>query len=462
MHYVSTRGGGEPVDFIKAIMAGLAPDGGLYSPIEWPQIERPAPDEAYHVTAARIMKAFAGDTISLDVLTQLAEKAYAPFAHQSVAPLVQTGQNQWMMELHHGPTLAFKDVAMRFIAQIYDYVLGQRGEHMTILCATSGDTGGAAAAAFAGAENIDVTILHPDNRIAPVQRVFMSATGADNIQNLALEGDFDGTQAILKRVLADEQTTRRLKLAAVNSINWTRIAAQSTYFATAQAQMGADRALRFCVPSGNFGDALAGYVAARCGLVHGWECLVAVNANDAMARLINGGDLAKGETVPTASPAMDIQLPSNFERLFFEATGRDGAAVKAAYETMAATGSAPLPKQAAGALGCMGFSAQSVTDDETFAEIRQTLDETGWLVCPHTAVGLRVARLSRSSQSATIVLSTAHAAKFPQTVKEATGREAPLPPRAEPFMQREERYETGPMDIDFVKDKMISSSRFVN
>lgn len=459
MRYISTRGGAEPVDFVSASLAGLAPDGGLYTPETYPQIACPSAGEPYHITAARVLKAFAGDSLELSVLEELARKAYSVFSHQSVAPLVQTGSNQWMMELHHGPTLAFKDVAMRFIAQLYDYALGQRGERMTIMCATSGDTGGAAAAAFAGAENVDVMILHPHNRISPVQRIFMSSTGATNIHNFALDGDFDQCQAIVKDLFADEQTRRRLNLSGVNSINWTRIAAQSVYFATAQAQMGADRPLRFVVPSGNFGDALAAYVAGRCGLLTGFECLVAVNANDAMARLLGGGNLVKGETVPTVSPAMDIQLPSNFERLFFEATGRDADAVRNAYSDLAQKGVAALPQQAVGELARMGYKATSVTDAETFVEMRKTLDETGWLVCPHSAVGLHTARHAAPSEHATIVLATAHAAKFPETVLEATGRDAPLPPRADEFTSREEVFETGPMDINHVRDRMIALSR---
>lgn len=460
MRYISTRGGAEPVDFVTASLAGLAPDGGLYTPQEFPTIDRPAQDEPYHVTAARILKAFAGDTIEYDVIEGLAAKAYGAFSHQSVAPLTQIGQGKWMMELHHGPTLAFKDVAMRFIAQLYDYALGLRGERMTIVCATSGDTGGAAAAAFAGAENVDVMILHPHNRISPVQRVFMSATGASNIHNFALEGDFDQCQAIVKELFADEQTKRRLNLSGVNSINWTRIAAQSVYFATAQAQLGADAKIRFVVPSGNFGDALAGYVAARSGLLNGFECHVAVNANDAMARLLAGENLEKGKTTPTASPAMDIQVPSNFERLVFEAAGRDGGVIKAAYDQLAKEGSAPLPEKAIGPLGCMGFKASSVTDAETFVEMQKTLEETGWQVCPHTAVGLHAARHNPSEADIVdIVLSTAHAAKFPETVKEAIGQDAPLPLRAHEFTSRPEVFETGPMDISHVKERMVALSR---
>ena len=461
MQYVSTRGRAEPVDFVTASLTGLAPDGGLYTPQTYPQIPRPSPGEPYSQTAARILKAFAGDTLSLETLTDLAEKAYEPFAHQSVAPLVQTGPNAWMMELHHGPTLAFKDVAMRFIAQLYDHALGERGERMTIMCATSGDTGGAAAAAFAGASNVDVMILHPHNRVSPVQRVFMSATGANNIHNFALEGDFDQCQAIVKALFADDQTRRRLNLSGVNSINWTRIAAQSVYFATAQSQLGADRPVRFVVPTGNFGDALAGYVAYRCGLLTSLDSVIAVNANDAMARLLTGGAMTRGKTQHTLSPAMDIQLPSNFERLFFEASGRNGEVVRTAYDALANTGEVVLPVDVSDALGDMGFSAVSVSDADTKVQMQKTLDETGWQICPHTAVGMCAAERAGKSDAATVVLSTAHAAKFPETVQDVIGQDAPLPARAHEFTSRAEQFETGPMDIEFVRQRMTELSRVV-
>ncbi|HVY88532.1 MAG TPA: threonine synthase [Hyphomonadaceae bacterium] len=454
MKYVSTRGNAAPVDFVSASLMGLAPDGGLFSPETYPQIERPAPTASYVETATRVLSAFAGDSIPQDAIRGMAERAYAPFAHQSVAPLVETGRGRWMMELHHGPTLAFKDVAMRLIAQLYDHILGLRGERMTILCATSGDTGGAAAAAFAGSKHVDMVILHPLDRVSPTQRLFMTATGASNVYNLALEGDFDGTQAILKQLLADDQFRQRTRLAAVNSINWTRVAAQSVYFAQAQAQLGRDRPIRFVVPTGNFGDALAAYVASRCGLLERFECVAAVNANDAMARLISGMPLTKGHTTPTLSPAMDIQLPSNFERLLFEASGRDGAALASAYALLASKGEAPLPKAAAARLGAMGISAERVSDAETVEEMKRTHVETGWVVCPHTAVGLAAARRGRTADGPVVTLSTAHAAKFPETVERALGIKMGLPDRASDFTSRKEVFEKGPMSADFVRKRI--------
>ncbi len=459
MKYISTRGNTQPVDFVGASLAGLAPDGGLFSPVEYPQIARPTAQDSYVDIATRILSAFAGDSLPLAVVHSLAEKAYAPFAHQSVAPLVQIGPGSWMMELHHGPTLAFKDVAMRLIAQLYDYVLGQRGERMTILCATSGDTGGAAAAAFAGSKNVDIVILHPLDRVSPTQRLFMTATGAANVHNLALEGDFDGTQAILKQLLADEQFRRSTGLAAVNSINWTRVAAQSVYFAQAQAQLGADTQIRFVAPTGNFGDALAGYVAARCGLLTGFDLVVAVNANDAMARLLEGSALAKGVTTATISPAMDIQLPSNFERLLFEACERDGSLVASAYSELANAGRAALPAVAIRNLANMGLVAERVSDTETAEEMRRTYAETGWIVCPHTAVGLAAARRRPVSEGVQVTLATAHAAKFPETVKAVLGVDMPLPERAREFTSRPEQFDRGPMSEGRVRDYILSVTR---
>lgn len=461
MKYVSTRGQSDPVDFLTASLAGLAPDGGLYTPTVWPTIARPKRGDSYVETATRVLSAFAGGTVPEEVIRELSTRAYAPFAHQSVAPLVEVAPGRWMLELHHGPTLAFKDVAMRLIAQLYDYVLEQRGERMTILCATSGDTGGAAASAFAGSKRVDMVILHPLNRVSPTQRLFMTATGANNVHNLALEGDFDGTQAILKQLLADDQFRRRTGLAAVNSINWTRVAAQSVYFAQAQAQLGADTPIHFVVPTGNFGDALAAYVASRTGLLEGFRCTAAVNANDTMARLLSGKALTKGATAPTISPAMDIQLPSNFERLFFEATSpglapgaRDGAVVAKAYADLASKGEGAIPAEVAQRLAAAGFDAERVSDAETREEMKRTLAETGWVVCPHTAVGLAAARRVRNADGPIVSLATAHAAKFPETVKETLGIDVSLPERASPFVSRPEKFETGPMSADHVRKRI--------
>lgn len=443
MKYISTRGQADPVDFASACLAGLAPDGGLYVPQSWPQIAPAKPGEPYTETAARVLSAFAGDSIPADVMARLCETAYGRFAHRSVAPLTQAGPGLWLMELHHGPTLAFKDVAMQVIGQIFDYLLGLSGERMTVTCATSGDTGGAAAAAFAGASSVRLVILHPHERVSPVQRLFMTTTGADNVLNLAVDGDFDDCQSMIKSMFADSGFARSVGLSGVNSINWARIAAQAVYYATASAQLG-HRPLRFIVPSGNMGDALAGYVAARCGLLPGGlEIRCAVNENDTLARLFNTGRMTRAAAVATPSPAMDIAVPSNFERLLFEVTGRDAEAVRRTYETYAQSGEAELPESARSRLSCTGLAAASVNNADTLAEMKTFLAETGWLICPHTAVGTLEARRTEASETAvaTIVLATASAAKFPETVKEATGEDAPLPSRCAGLIAQGEVFE---------------------
>ncbi|MFN7054080.1 threonine synthase [Hyphomonas sp.] len=457
MKYISTRGGAGPVDFAGACLAGLAPDGGLYVPESWPQIAPAAAGEPYAEVAARILSAFAGDAIPADVMARLCEEAYGRFSHQSVAPLTQAGPGLWLMELHHGPTLAFKDVAMQIIGQIYDYLLGRSGQRMTVACATSGDTGGAAAAAFAGLPSVRLVILHPHERVSPVQRLFMTTTGAENVLNLAVEGDFDDCQAMIKAMFADKAFAGQIGLSGVNSINWARIAAQAVYYATASAQLG-HRPLRFVVPSGNMGDALAGYVAARCGLLPGGlEIRCAVNENDTLARLFNTGRMTRTAAVATPSPAMDIAVPSNFERLLFEVAGRDPEAVRRTYETYAQSGEAALPESAYSRLSCTGLSAASVSNDDTLAEMARFHADTGWLICPHTAVGtLEASRWALSGAEATIVLATASAAKFPETVAEATGEEAPLPSRCADLVAQGEVFERVPSDLGAVRARIAA------
>lgn len=437
MKYISTRGQAAPVDFLGACLTGLAPDGGLYVPESYPQITPPAADESYASVAARILSAFAGDAIPAAGMRLLCDRAYESFAHQSVAPLTQYGPAHWLLELHHGPTLAFKDVAMQVISQIYDHALARAGKRMTIVCATSGDTGGAAAAAFAGARQARLVILHPHGRISPVQRLFMTTTGAENVTNLAVDGDFDDCQAIVKGLFADRAFADAVSLSGVNSINWARIAAQTVYYATAAAALR--QPLRFVVPSGNMGDALAGYVAARCGLLPGgFEVACAVNENDALARLFDTGEMTRTPARATPSPAMDISVPSNFERLLFEVSGRDPAIVRAVYASYAQSGQALLPEAVRSRLGCTGITAAAVSNDVTLTEMETFRRETGWLICPHTAVGTALARKMPPSGAVTVVLATAAAAKFPETVHEATGQTAPLPSRCDALTTRGE------------------------
>ncbi len=456
MHYISTRGTAPPVDFVTACLAGLAPDGGLYVPARWPQISPARAGESYIEVASRVLSAFAGDALDPATVEALCARAYGTFAHHSVAPLVQAGPNHFILELHHGPTLAFKDVAMQFIAQLYDHALSQQGQRMSVVCATSGDTGGAAAAAFAGASAVDLFILHPHDRVSPVQRLFMTTTGADNIHNFAIDSDFDACQAMVKAMFADRDFAGRVGLSGVNSINWARIAAQSVYYATAQAALGGDRPLRFIVPSGNMGDALAGYVAARCGLLAGFEAVCAVNENRALETLFATGKMSRGASLATPSPAMDITVPSNFERILFEAAGRDGEQVATLYDTYARTGAAEIPASVRGSLGCMGLSARAVSNAATLAEMARYVAETGGLICPHTAVGTCVARHLPDTGAVNVTLSTAHAAKFPETVSEATGQAVALPARCAGLRDREEVFTRFGPDLAAVRDAILA------
>ena len=451
MKYVSTRGRAAPVDFVTACLAGLAPDGGLYVPDAWPQIEPAHASESYVSLATRILSAFAGDVLPASAVQDICTAAYASFAHQSVTPLVQTGSNQWMLELHHGPTLAFKDVAMQFIGRFYDHALKAQERRLTVICATSGDTGGAAAAAFAGSDVVDLFILHPHERVSPVQRRFMTCTGAANVHNLALDGDFDDCQAIVKALFADQAFAGEVSLSGVNSINWARIAAQSVYYAYVQAALGPGRPLRFVVPSGNMGDALAGYVAAKCGLLADLDLVCAVNENQVLADLLQSGGMKRQPAVQTPSPAMDITVPSNFERLLYELTGRDADAVRAAYDAYAQSHELRLPEAARTAIGSLSVSAKAVGNNGTLDEMRRTLSETGLAICPHTAVGMAAMRDTAEPDRPSVLLATAHAAKFPETVKEATGLDAPLPARCAQVADGAEVFERLDADVQAVR-----------
>ncbi len=452
MRYISTRGGAGPVDFVDACLAGLAPDGGLYVPESYPPIAPARPDEPYAQTAAGILGSFAGDSVSPHDMRALCEQAYDGFAHRLVAPLVEVAPDRWMMQLHEGPTLAFKDVAMQFIGRLYEFALAQRGETMTIVCATSGDTGGAAAAAFAGLERVRLVILHPHERISSVQRLFMTTTGAGNVTNLAIDGDFDDCQAMVKQMFADRAFAARVRLSGVNSINWARIAAQSVYYARTQAALGAGRALQFIVPSGNMGDALAGYVAARCGLLSGLDIVCAVNDNRALAQVFQDGVMHRTSAVATPSPAMDISVPSNLERVIFEAGARDSDLVAGLYAAFAQSGEVELPARVRGPLGCMGLAATSIDGARTHQELRAVQAETGWLICPHTAVGMAAARDLAMTDVTQVVLATAHAAKFPETVKAATGRFPALPERCGARLEADEVFERVPNELSAVRD----------
>jgi threonine synthase len=454
MRYVSTRGQSPAIGFWDAVLAGLAPDGGLYIPEAWPRF---LPEEIaafagkpYAEVAAAVIGKFAGDDIAPAELLEMTRAAYATFTHPSVTPVKELYPNLFLLELFHGPTLAFKDVAMQILARLYDKALKQQGRHMTIVAATSGDTGGAAIEAFRGASNARILVLFPEGRISAVQRRFMTTTGADNVANIALKGSFDDCQAIVKEMFQDKTLRQAVDLSGVNSINWARIAAQAVYYFTSAVSLGAPyREVSFVVPTGNFGDAFAGYVAKQMGLPI-QAITVATNSNDIVSRAIETGQYARGEVHATQSPAMDIQVASNFERLFYEASGRDAAATAEFFRTFAETGSATVPGHALEDMRRL-FSGQSVNEAETAATIRQVLEETGEVIDPHTAVAMKAALRQETSPTPRVVLSTAHPAKFPEAVLEAAGVEPRLPAAAVGLDKKQEAFDRLPNQPDQVK-----------
>ncbi|MGH6971427.1 MAG: threonine synthase, partial [Caulobacteraceae bacterium] len=392
--YISTRGGAPAVDFLGAALNGLAPDGGLYVPETWPTLSRDRiaalAGRPYAEAAAEIVGLFAGQAVAPADLLAMCEEAYAGFGHAAVAPLKQLSPGGFLLELFHGPTLAFKDVALQLLARLYEHALARLDRRLTIVCATSGDTGGAAVEAFRGRAGVRIVALYPEGRISEVQRRYMTTAAEDNVACLAVAGDFDDCQAMLKAMFQDAQFASAVDLAGVNSINFARIAAQCVYYFTAAAALGAPaRKVAFCAPSGNFGDAYAGYAATRLGLPIE-RIVVAVNANDILCRALSSGRYARGSAIATSSPAMDIQAASNFERLYFEAVGRDAAETRRAFEAFGAAGAIDIPAAALAEMRALFVSA-AVSEDETRRTMLATLKETGELVDPHTAVGLAAA-----------------------------------------------------------------------
>ncbi len=456
MKYISTRGASPAIGFLDAVLAGLAPDGGLYVPQTWPQFTRAEmagfAGRPYAQIAAEVLAKFAGDAIPRAVIDDMTAKAYASFSHAAVAPLTQLYDGVWQMELFHGPSLAFKDVAMQLLARLYDYALAAQGRTMTIIAATSGDTGGAAVEAFAGASHARMVVLFPEGRISEVQRRFMTTAAQDNVRAIAVQGTFDDCQTIVKAMFQDQDFRKAVDLSGVNSINWARIAAQSVYYFTAAAALGApEHPVSFAVPTGNFGDAFAGFVAKQMGLPIE-RILIATNGNDILARMLSQGRYALGNVMATISPAMDIQIASNFERLYFECVGRDGADTAEAFASFAQTGGFDIP---AGALASMRqtFAALGVSEADTAATIARTHADTGQLIDPHTAVGVFAARKLGTDHAATpiVVLATAHAAKFPEAVEEACGHAPALPLQAADLWARPEQFERLPADPAVLK-----------
>jgi threonine synthase len=452
MDYVSTRGQAAPRSFADILLSGLASDGGLTMPQAWPQIGAQEianfAGKSYADVAFAILSRFAGDSFTQADLRADIAAAYAGFDDPAIAPLVDLGNDRYLLELFHGPTLAFKDIAMQVLARLFARALAARGGRATILAATSGDTGSAAIAAFGGLANIKLFVLHPKGRVSEVQRRQMTTADFANVHNIALEGSFDDAQSIVKALFADAQFSRDANLTAVNSINFARIAAQIVYYFTATAQLGT--APIFVVPTGNFGDIFAGEAALRMGLPIR-KLVIATNANDIMARALNDGVYESGAAHRTLSPSMDIQVASNFERALFEASGRDARWTAQAMATFAKARRLDLPQPVLKDLRAR-YSAFSCNDDETLAEMARVHKEQGRLVDPHTAVAMAAARKIESDDAPVVVLSTAHPAKFPDAVRRATGVVAQLPARLRDIHSRPERYETLPADAARVRE----------
>lgn len=434
MIYESTRGAAPELGFTAATMAGLAADGGLYVPARWPALSPAAQAElagARHAEAAfRVVRPFVGGDVAPEALAAMLDETCAAFDHPDVAPLARIGDDSWLLELFHGPTLAFKDHALQLLGRLFDHFLARRGERATVVGATSGDTGAAAIEACRGRGNLDIVILHPKGRVSEVQRRQMTTVADSNVHNIAIEGTFDDCQALVKGLFADPALRCEARLTAVNSINWARVMAQIVYYATACAKLGPPaQGVRFAVPTGNFGDVYAGYAAHRLGLPVG-ELVVATNRNDILVRCLEGGEYRPAGVHPTMSPSMDIQVSSNFERLLFDLHDRDGARIAQLMRGLAEDGGFTLD-EARRARAARLFRAARVDEDETLRTIARVHAETGIVVDPHTAVGIAAAAAlpDRGGGARPLVhLATAHPAKFPEAVARAIGRRPDAPP----------------------------------
>ena len=449
MKYVSTRGQAPVLDFSDVLLAGLAADGGLYVPETWP----PLPDadrtrgRPYAELATDVVWPYVeGSAFSRAGLEGLVTAAYATFDHPDVCPIVEVEPGLHVVELFHGPTLAFKDVALQLVGRLFEQELERRGQRATIVVATSGDTGSAAIAACAGRPSLDIVVLHPAGRVSDVQRRQMTTVDAPNVHNVAIEGTFDDCQDLVKALFADAGLRERVGLSAMNSINWARVAAQITYYAAAAATVGP---CDVAVPTGNFGNIFAGWIARRAGAPIG-RLIIGSNSNDILTRWARSGDMSQTGVVPTLSPSMDIQVSSNHERLLFELLGRDGAATAELMGRFRALGSVEAPSDPA-------FVAASLDDDATLAEIADLHRRTGYLADPHTAVGVGAARAVGAGPAAggdrpVVCMATAHPAKFPDAVERATGVRPELPPHLADLFDREERYAVLGADLAAVRD----------
>ncbi len=466
MRYISTRGRAPALGFDETLLTGLARDGGLYVPESWPVLSeseiRALAGLPYAEAVFRVMRPFVGDAIPEDDLGALLVEAYAGFDHPAVAPLKQLDSRIWLLELTHGPTLAFKDYALQVLGRLFDYLLARRGERVTIVGATSGDTGSAAIEACRDREAIDIFILHPKDQVSEVQRRQMTTVDSANVFNIAIEGSFDDCQDLVKALFNDEAFRDQMNLSAVNSINWARIVAQIAYYMIAGAALGApERAMAFAVPTGNFGNVYAAYAAGRMGLPLA-KLIVGSNRNDILARFFETGAMTMAGVEPTLSPSMDIQISSNFERLLLDLYDGEGQAVAAAMAEFRARGSLDLG-QARWQRALELFAAARCDDAGTLAEIARVYGESGELVDPHTAIGIAAAREQAGSlpdpHAPIVAVATAHPAKFPDAVERATGIRPALPPRLADLLERPERLSVLPNDLAQVRDYVRTRAR---
>jgi len=455
VRYTSTRGQAPILDFADVLLAGLAPDGGLYVPERWPTV---APAEIasfvtrpYAEVATDIMARFTEPAVPRAELAPIVATAYRDFDHPAVAPLRQLDAGEWILGMFHGPTISFKDYALQVVGLLFDHVLAQRSLHMTVVGATSGDTGSAAIEAVRDRKSITAFILHPEGRVTDVQRRQMTTVPAANIHNIAIQGTFDDCQALVKQMFGDASFRDRLRLTAVNSINWARVMAQVVYYFTASAALGAPhRVPAFAVPTGNFGDAFAGHVARRMGLAVP-QMVIATNRNDILVRLLNTGRYRKGAVYASLTPSIDIQVSSNFERLLLELEGNDATAVRRHMSGFDASGEFRLSDTAMAKMRAQ-FDGAAVSEDDTLRCMREVESRSGLVIDPHTAVGIVAGRARRRYLGVPMVyLSTAHAAKFPEAVERATRRDAPLPARLADLHARQERFAVLPNDLRRVK-----------
>jgi threonine synthase len=447
MRYVSTRGRAAELGFCDALLAGLATDGGLYVPQTWPK-QPTMTGSTYAAKAASLMAPYVEGEIPQDVFAQLCATAYSTFRDPAVVPLVQIAPEHYLLELFHGPTLAFKDVALQLIGQLFDYVLTQRNQRVMIVGATSGDTGSAAIDGVKGCKNVDIVILYPNGRVSDVQRRQMTTITSPNVHTVAVDGTFDDCQDLVKAMFNDAPFREANSLSAVNSINWARVMAQTVYYFTALETLG--RSASFSVPTGNFGNVLAGWIAKQMG-ADIEKLIVGSNSNDILTRFFETHSMDMVPVVPTLSPSMDIQVSSNFERLLFDMNNRDGGATTEQLNRFRQTGKLSVGPDQFAKWIAPTFRAHRASNDETLAVMKRIYGESGMLVDPHTAVGIASAEACAEPGIPTITLATAHPAKFPDAVKKATGVHPALPDHVADLFDREERIVNLPNDLQAIE-----------